>query len=411
MDDLGMDQLSLYNHILQLPNPWYTSAVELIESESSILVTVDYQSKTKFPCPECQKLCERYDTRKRRWRHLDTCQYKTIIEAETPRINCENHGVLTVQVPWADQSSRYSIMFECAILEWAQECSILSLSRRLRISWNAVNGIMYRGVKRGLERRWEVNCKHLSVDETCIGKNRTFITILSNSNGQVIAVADGRSGESLIQCLSTIPIHFLHKVESITLDMSPAYKKGIHTFFGSLAKKIISFDHFHIAKMLTTALNQIRKQEIQKAPSLDRLYFHKTRYVWLRNGQKLNPIDSRKLHNLQAQLTQTATAWFLKEKAREIWYGYKKIGASKAWKHWIRLVNETNLKPLMAVAETIKSNLKGIINSMDKGVSNARAEAINRKIKDAGRRASGYRNLERYKTAIIFYFGQLDMAP
>lgn len=65
-------------------------------------------------------------------------------------------------------------------------------------------------------------------------------------------------------------------------------------------------------------------------------------------------------------------------------------------------MNESNLKPLMSVAETIKSNLRGIINSMDKGVSNARAEAINRKIKDAGRRASGYRNLERYKTAIIF---------
>jgi len=47
---------------------------------------------------------------------------------------------------------------------------------------------------------------------------------------------------------------------------------------------------------------------------------------------------------------------------------------------------------------------------MDKGVSNARGEAINRKIKDAGCRASGYLNLECYKTAIIFYFGQLDMA-
>jgi transposase len=406
-----MDQLSLYNHILQLKNPWYTSAVRLIESESSIVVTIDYQSKEKIPCPKCQELCERYDTRKRRWRHLDTCQYKTIIESEIPRINCKEHGVLTIQVPWADQSSRYSIMFECAILEWAQECSILSLSRRLRINWNAVNGIMYRGVKRGLSRRWEINCKHLSVDETCIGKNRTFITILSNSNGQVIAVADGRSGESLIQCLSTIPIHFLHKVESISLDMSPAYKKGIHTFFGSLAKKIISFDHFHITKMLTKALNQIRKKEIQTVPSLDRMYFHKTRYTWLRNGNKLDAKESESLHDLRAQLTQTAIAWFLKEKAREIWYGYKKKGASKAWKHWIRLVNETNLTPLINVAKTIKDNMGGIINSMNKGVSNARAEAINRKIKDAGRRASGYRNLERYKTAIIFYFGQLDMAP
>jgi transposase len=411
MDGFGMDQLSLYNHILQLPSPWYTSAVELIESESSILVTINYQSKAKFPCPKCQKLCDSYDTRKRRWRHLDICQYKTIIESEIPRISCKEHGVLTIQVPWAEQSSRYSIIFERTVLEWAQECSILSLSRRLRISWTAINGIMYRGVKRGLKRRWEVNCKHLSVDETCIGKDRAFITILSNSNGQVIAVADGRSSDSLIQCLSTIPIHFLHKIESISLDMSPAYKKGVDTFFGAIAKKIISFDHFHIAKMLTAALDQVRKKEIQRMPPLDRLYFHKTRYTWLRNGQKLNNIETNKLHNLQGQLTLTATAWFLKEKAREIWYSYKKTGASRAWKQWIRLVNESNLKPLMSVAETIKSNLKGIINSMDKGVSNARAEAINRKIKDAGRRASGYRNLERYKTAIIFYFGQLDMAP
>lgn len=411
MGDFGMDQLSLYNHILQLPNPWFTSAVTLLESESSILVTISYQPNTQFPCPKCQSLCERYDTRKRRWRHLDTCQYKTIIESEIPRINCSNHGVLTIQVPWADQSSRYSTMFECTVLKWAQECSILSLSRRMRISWNAINGIMYRGVKRGLKRRWEVNCKHLSVDETCIGKNRNFITILSNSDGQVIAVSDGRSSESLIHCLSTIPIHFLHKIESISLDMSPAYKKAIHTFFGCLAKKIISFDHFHIAKMLTTALNQIRKKEIQNIPSLERLYFHKTRYTWLRNGQKLNLVESDELNNLQRQLTQTATAWFLKEKAREIWHSYKKTGARPAWKLWIRLVNESKLSPLIRVADTIRDNLTGIINSMNKGVSNARAEAINRKIKDAGRRANGYRNLERYKTAIIFYFGQLSMEP
>lgn len=406
-----MDQLSLYNHILQLPAPWFTSSVELIETDSSVLVIIGYQSKTKFPCPKCQKLCEAYDTRKRRWRHLDTCQYKTIIEAETPRVNCSDHGVLTIQVPWADQSSRYSIMFECAILKWAQECSILSLSRRMRISWNAINGIMYRGVKRGLKRRWKVNCKHLSVDETCIGKNRTFITILSNSNGQVIAIADGRSSESLLQCLSTIPIHFLHKIKSISLDMSPAYKKAIHAFFGNLAKKIISFDHFHIAKMLTKALNQVRKKEIQNTPSLERLYFHRTRYTWLRNGRNLNLVEFNELNSLKAQLTQTATAWYLKEKARQIWHNYKKIGARTAWKFWIQLVNESKLSPLMRVAETIQENLTGIINSMYKGVSNARAEAINRKIKDAGRRANGYRNLERYKTAIIFYFGQLDMNP
>ena len=163
--------------------------------------------------------------------------------------------------------------------------------------------------------------------------------------------------------------------------------------------------------MLTKALNQVRKKEIQNTPSLERLYFHRTRYTWLRNGRNLNLVEFNELNSLKAQLTQTATAWYLKEKARQIWHNYKKIGARTAWKFWIQLVNESKLSLLMRVTETIQENLTGIINSMYKSVSNARAEAINRKIKDAGRRANGYRNLERYKTAIIFYFGQLDMNP
>ena len=44
--------------------------------------------------------------RERRWRHMDSCQFKTILEASVPVVECPEHGAQTVQVPWAEESSR-----------------------------------------------------------------------------------------------------------------------------------------------------------------------------------------------------------------------------------------------------------------------------------------------------------------
>ena len=52
--------------------------------------------------------------RTRRWRHMDTCQFKTILEAAVPDAECAEHGAQTVQtaqtvqVPWAEGSSRFT---------------------------------------------------------------------------------------------------------------------------------------------------------------------------------------------------------------------------------------------------------------------------------------------------------------
>ena len=100
-----MDQLALYDKILGLKFPWRSIHVDLDEQSGQIRVEVDCK-QSRLPCPKCGALSKRYDSRKRRWRHLDTCQFQTLIEAEVPRINCEQHGCLTVSVPWAEDSSR-----------------------------------------------------------------------------------------------------------------------------------------------------------------------------------------------------------------------------------------------------------------------------------------------------------------
>jgi transposase len=43
------------------------------------------------------------DWERRRWRHLDSGQFQTILVAEVPRVECAAHGTQTVAVPWAEK--------------------------------------------------------------------------------------------------------------------------------------------------------------------------------------------------------------------------------------------------------------------------------------------------------------------
>ena len=45
-----------------------------------------------IPVQECDEECPTHDHRHRQWRHLDTCGFVTMVEAEAPRIDCK-HGV------------------------------------------------------------------------------------------------------------------------------------------------------------------------------------------------------------------------------------------------------------------------------------------------------------------------------
>ena len=402
-----MNQLELYNQILKLSSPWSVSSVELKEADEQVLVFVALTNITELCCPICSLPSPLYDVRKRRWRHLDTCQFQTFVEANIPRVKCTEHGVHTIQVPWAEGRSHYSKMFENQVVSLAQKLSLLGVSQQVKLSWSCIDRIVSRAVSRGLAKRWKVDCTGLSVDETAIGKGHKYITILSNLNGQVLAIEEGRTSESLLACLKSIPIQYLLKTKTISMDMSTAYIKATKEFFGSRYRKMISIDHFHIAKVLTKAVNLIRKDDIKSLPSLERLKCHKGRYCWLRKGTALNEKSQEELTYQKTLMADTTIAWTLKEKARDIWYGIEPQ-TRRSWKHWFDLVNDSGLLPLITAAGTIHNHLDGIMTAIRTKTSNARAEAINKNIKNLGRIAHGYRNKERYKSAIYLRYGKLE---
>lgn len=405
-----MDQCTLYEHILGLSSPWLVSGVELDKSQGEVVVQVGLDHGAKLVCPRCGNACPGYDSRERRWRHLDTCQFRTQVVAQVPRVQCPEHGCLTISVPWAEQNSRYTLLFEAFVISWLRAASISAVSKQLRLSWTAIDNIMERAVRRGLANAPDRDTTRLAVDETAFRKGHDYVTIVSNGQGQVLAVEDGRSSDSLGRFYATLDEPRKRSILSISMDMSPAYQKATFEHIEKAHRKI-AFDHFHVAQMLTKTLDATRKADMARADHSMRKEIHRSRYTWLRHRKSLKGQQIQQIKYLSETLKNTGLVWYLKEKARDIWRGYRVKGARAAWQEWIHMARLTEVRALSATADQIETKLFGILNAMRFRASNALAEAINGQVRALKVRSRGFRNKERFKRAILFHYGGLPMAP
>ena len=405
-----MRDKELYAAILGVRSPWKVVEVALDSKSEEVHVLIRAESGTRFGCPTCGTPCAGYDTRRRAWRHLDTCQFKTILEADVPRVECSEHGVLQIEVPWAEPNSGFTALMEALVIDWLKEASIQAVSRRLRLSWDQIDGVMQRAVRRGLERRELQVLRHIGVDETSFQKRHEYVTVVSDRDGGVVHVADGHRQEALDGFWKTLTPEQLEGIESVAMDMWPAYINSTKKHVPSGEAKI-AFDRFHVASAINDAVNEVRKREHRELMAEGDRVLSRTKYVWVKNPE--NHTDSQgQIFDLLKDLgLKVARAWAIKETARGLW-NYKTRGwAERGWKRWIAWAQRSRLEPMRRVARTVKRHLWGILNAVVLRVTNARAEGLNAKIQRLKSVAHGFRNRERFRDAIYFHCGNLDLYP
>ena len=406
-----MDELSLYEKILNLSKPWFVEGVSFDEQTETVTVHVAVDSEEKHRCSKCNAVSPGYDSRKRTWRHLDTCQYKTLVTAYVPRVECATHGCDTVDVPWAEERSRFTLLFESEVINRLQSASVLAICKQLRMSWNSVDGIMRRAVARGQSRMSRVMPTHICVDEVAIKKGHVYMTIISKPCGQVIAVEEDRKKESLKRFYDRLTDKQKTAIKVISMDMSAAYLSVTLEEIPDAREKI-AFDRFHVAKLINEAVDGVRKQETRALhQTLKQARLTGKRYHWLKNSSSLSKQQRGELKSLQTIALKTGRAWMLKEYARELWNYSSKAWAKKAWMKWYGKAIRSQLKPMRMVARSVKKNLWGILNAIVLGANNGIAESINSKIKMLKVKCRGFRNSERFKVAILFHCGGLSLHP
>jgi transposase len=405
-----MRDFELYQAILGLRAPWSVTNVVLDVNKQEVFVTVA-AGAGPYPCPECQHHVPGYDRKPRWWRHLDTCQFTTWIEAEVPRVACPEHGVKQIAIPWAEPGSQFTALFERLAIDLLRECSVQGTAGLLRLSWDEAWGIKARAVSRGLRRRTKEIVPHLGVDEKAIAKGHRYLTVVADvERHRVLYLAEDRKQASLDGFWSTLTAGQREGIEAIAMDMWEPYIQSTQAALPAAETKIV-FDKFHVAKHLHEAVDRVRKGEHRILKQSNDTRLTGTKYLWLMRPKAMTPAQRTTFRALQHTDLKVARAWTLKERFRHFWdYTYQGV-AQKFFARWFWRATHSRLRPMAEVAHLIRRHLPNVLTYLQHGITNAALEAVNATIQWVKKTARGFRNVEHFKTAIYFQCGGLDLYP
>lgn len=407
-----MQDRKLYQQILGIVSPWFVADVELDVQSGEVHVYLDHRKEATWSCVECGKECPLHDHQaERSWRHLDTCQFRTVLHAELPRTSCEEHGVRVVEIAWAEPYGRFTALFERLVIDWLLAASQQAVADRVGLSWDEVHGIMERAVKRGLKRREAEPIQYIGIDEKSFRKRHRYMTVVNDiDRGRVLYVAEDRKQASLDGFWPTLTKEQLNSIEGVAMDMWGPYINSTKKHLPKADEKIV-FDKFHVAKHLGEAVDKVRRDEntlLQEAGD-DRLVG--TKYTWLKGHNKFDQKGWRAFCQLRRGNLKTSRAWALREQAMTLWDYCYAGAAENHFRWWYRWATHSRLKPMIDKAKMLKRHLQNILNYLTHPITNALSESINSKIQWVKYTARGFRNRENFKTAIYFHCGSLDLLP
>jgi transposase len=407
-----MRDIELYRHLLGLESPWKVARVELSLEQGRVDVWAEHPRGARWACPECGRELSTYDHgEERAWRHLDSCQFLTYLHARPPRVDCPEHGVRQVQLPWAEPMARFTTLFERLAVDVLKECDVLGASRLLRLSWEETWHLMERAVERGLRRKPARITAYIGVDEKSAGKGQDYITVVCDlERGTVEHLADERRQASLDSYFEQLTSEQREAIQAVAMDMWDPFVTSVREHLADADGKIV-FDRFHIMGHMGKAVDTVRKQEHRTLRSQGDQSLTGSKYLWLYSEENLPDRHRERFAALRDIDLKTGRAWSIKENLRLLWSYRRRAWGHRHWKSWYYWATHSRLPPVIEVARMLKRRLSGVLTYFDHRITNAASESLNSRIQAIRTAARGYRNRAHFKAAIYFHCGGLDLYP
>jgi transposase len=385
-DNLIMD---MFNVALQLEEPWKLTHIEFDDKEQAWHLHLDFERGAVFTCPQCSAGCKAYDSGIKHWRHLDFWDWKTFMHARMPRVKCTSCNKVTqVYAKWARPLSHFTLMFEAWAMRLMSEMPVNAAARELREHDTRMWRIFHYYVDKAMSELDVTSVKRIAIDETSSRRGHRYITLFVDVDRKIVLFATEGKG---METLARFKDHLAEKgvsadaVQEVCCDMSPAFIRGIEEYF---PKAEITFDKFHVMKLVGEAVDEVRIQEQKQRPELK-----KTKYIWLKNEVNLKAEQKETLQRLKDTNLLTGRAYRLKLALQELWTT-PHIFADLFLREWIGWAIRSQLPPMVSLARTIKQHEEGILRWFHSKMTNGLLEGINGLVQAAKRRARGYRNVE-----------------
>lgn len=395
----------LFESALGIATPWHVKRVKFDAEKRMLTISIDFSPGTRFSVAGSGAALPVHDTVMKRLRHLNFFQHECFLEVRTPRVKLPDGGVVLVEPEWFGKLAGFTLLFEALILMMAQQMTFAAVSKLVGVSWHRVHAVCSHYVDLALAEADLSTVTSVAIDETSCRRGHNYITIAADPvERKVLFVTEGKNAGTIAQFARYLTSHCAMptQISSVSIDMSPAFIKGVTEH---LPNARITFDKFHVVAHASAAIDRMRRIEARTDPDLKGL-----RWSLLKDRNNLSDADRADLDALIANVAtkRTARAWLYRERLREILERKQINVVSAMLSQWCSDVLRSKVEPMKDVARMIKKHFDGIVAWTQTRQTNGFLEALNGLYQAAKRKARGYKRLRTMRTVLFLIAGKLD---
>ena len=395
----------IFEKALGVETPWFIKKTTFDADKKRLDIQIDFKRGWRFPVSEGGSDYPVHDTEEKTWRHLNFFQHECYLHVRVPRVRTDDGGTITVLPPWAGRMLGFTLLFEALLLQMCRHMPVDQVARMTNVSDNKLWRMLDLYVEAA---RFTEDCSQLStvgMDETSVAKGHDYITLFVDMDQRkTLHIAEGKGSETVKDFVDYLAEHNgkPEQIEAVSCDMSPAFIKGVNDH---LPNAEITFDKFHILKIINEAVDDVRREEAKTNPLLK-----KTRYIFLKNEASLTEKQRAKKEELKlADLNlQSMEALRMRETFQQIYHAQTEELFSKLLREWLDWVLNCSLEPMRKAAQTVQHHLSGIQNWIRSRINNGILEGLNSIIQAAKRKARGY-GKKHFATIAFLLTGKLNL--
>ena len=402
-----MTENEIFTRALNLGSGWEVYDVVFHPEDKELRIHIRTIKGSLHRCGTCGKAdCRMYDHgEEREWRHMNFFQYRAVLIGKPPRVRCENcNKPKTADLSWARERSGFSLYFEALMVLLAKAMPMNEVSRLLGEHDTTLWPILHHYVDEARqEQKWK-DVKRIAIDETSRAKGHDYVSLIMDlDTRKVLHVAEGKGQHTLLDFKGQLLKKCGHPddIEELCMDMSPSFIAGAKTYFPRVE---ITYDKFHVMKIINTAVDETRRKEQRTVSDLKN-----SRYAWLKNEENLTDKQRETLIRLKDEDLKTAKAYHLKLTFSKVWEQGNAEAAKVFLDDWYYWATHSQIPDMVKAAKTIRQHEQGILRWFTSNVTNGILEAINGLVQSAKRRARGYRSVKNLKTIIYLIAGGLTL--
>jgi transposase len=358
-------------------------------------------------CPGCgQRYLAYYDREWEPLRDLDLSKHRCRLRVPKYRVACAECGVKRVAVGIARRRARCTRRFEHWLFVLTRTMPVSEVAKVLEVDWEAVKDAEIRYIVGLLRKRKLDGIEELGIDEVSERKGHRYLTLVTDiERRRVIWVGRNRDRAVLRRFFRWFGKKRTRKLKRIVIDMHDPYEQEIRA---QCPRVRIIYDHFHLAKPLHLAIDNLRRRLQAELPPEGRRYLKNKRYLLLKGRENLSARDRVRLKELLAVNEPLNAAYILKEDFRSAFDEIDPKRARRALKEWKLRVTESGIPELVEFVKMLDRRRYGIQNFFRHRITNGLSEGLNNVVKTIKKVAYGFHDWQYFRLKILRRCGKIE---